>query len=372
MRLIGNKTKLLSAIEAAVERLGVGPGGTFLDVFAGTGAVAQRFKALGWRTIANDRMWVSYVRQKALVETQRLPRGARERLRALEEAPPEDGLVARQYSPAGAAGRRFFTEANARRIDAALETLARWWRAGEIDCATLHVLLAAVIDAADRVANISGTYGAFLKTWQRNALGPFQLRLPEVVPGRPGCRAYRRDANELVREIPCDVLYVDPPYNDREYLANYHVLEAIAERPFVDDPAEIESRIYGRSGLRPYERSAYCDPRRCEAAFRDLIAASRARHVVVSYNEEGILSREQIVAALRDGLGAHAVRFEEISYRRFRSDADRDGRRYRVIEGRARDEIAEWLISASRPAAFPRAPGPAAAALCAATVPPDA
>jgi adenine-specific DNA-methyltransferase len=226
--------------------------------------------------------------------------------------------------------------------------LAGWRRAGEISDRVLCLLLTAVVDAADRVANISGTYGAFLKSWQQNTRRPIELRLPEVPWGAPAGRANRRDANELVGEVPCDVLYIDPPYNEREYAANYHVLEAIAERPFRDDLAALEAEIYGKSGLRPYERSAYCDPRRCETAFRDLVARARARHVIVSYNEEGILTREAIETALREGLGTKDVVFRPIVRKRFRSDADRAGRHYKVLDGRGKDEIAEWLIDARR------------------------
>src|SRR5262249_48204824 len=150
------------------------------------------------------------------------------------------------------------------------------------------------------------------KAWQPNALRPLELRPPEVPRGPLG-RARNEDANALVREVACDVLYVDPPYNDREYAANYHVLEAVAWRPVLDAAAlaAFEARTYGKTGLRPYEKSAFCTPRRCAVAFRDLVAGARARHVVVSYNEEGILSRAEIEAALKDGLGTRAVDFRE-------------------------------------------------------------
>lgn len=354
MRYIGNKTKLLPAIEETLRARGVS-GGTLLDIFAGTASVARHMKRLGFRVIANDRMQSSYVQQVAALEVSRRPRGIAGRLAELERAPDCEGLVTRQYSPAGRAGRRFFTEAHARRIDAALETLARWHARDEVSRPTLFLLLAAVIDAADRVANISGTYGAFLKSWQTNTRQPLALRLPEVIASKRKCAAHRRDANEIVREVPCDVLYIDPPYNDREYSANYHVLEGIAERPFLDDPSGYESEIYGKTGLRPYEKSAFCSPARCEAAFRDLVAGARARLVVVSYNEEGILSRAAIEGALCDGLETRDVAFHPIRHRRFRSDADHARRRYKVLAGRARDEIAEWLIVAARPAAAAQA-----------------
>jgi adenine-specific DNA-methyltransferase len=182
-----------------------------------------------------------------------------------------------------------------------------------------------------------------------------------VVPGK-GSRVFCEDANELVAQVECDVLYIDPPYNRRQYAKNYHVLEVIAELNSVEDEARYEATLYGKTGLRDFEgrRSAYClaDARGgaspCERAFADLVGRARAEHIVISYNEEGILSRE----ALERALAAVSPRFElerglvELAYKRFRSDRDQGARRtYRVLEGRARDEVREWLIYARKPRA---------------------
>ena len=352
MRYIGNKTKLLPAIDDALARRGFaqGRGRTFFDVFAGTASVAQHMKERGFRVVSNDRMWCSWVRQVALLEVSECPPGAAERLAAIESAPDAEGLVTRQFSPAGAAGRLFFTEAHARRIDAALEMLTAWRAAGEANDRAICFLLCAVLEAADRVANISGTYGAFLKSWQPNTRAPLALRLPEPIASAHRCEAHRRDALDLVGDVECDVLYIDPPYNAREYCANYHVLESIAERPFCADLPALEASLYGKSGLRPYTRSAFCDARLCADAFRALVARSQAEEVIVSYNEEGILSREEIVDALASGLATASadVAFEEIRHRRFRSDKDGARRSYAVLDGRAKDEVAEWLVCARR------------------------
>jgi adenine-specific DNA-methyltransferase len=362
MRYIGNKTKLLPAIDALLAERGLadGSGRTFFDIFAGTASVARHMKERGFRVVSNDRLRASWVRQKALVEASSRPRGLLARLEALVAAPGVEGLVTRQFSPAGKAGRRFFTVEHAARIDAALEMLTACRASGEADERTICILLCALLEAADRVANISGTYGAFLKTWQPNTRAPLALRLSAPVRSRRRSRAYREDALAIAPRVACDVLYIDPPYNTREYAANYHVLEAIAERPFRTDLAALEAEIYGKSGLRPYERSAFCDRARCEDAFRALIATSRAREVIVSYNEEGILTRAQIVAALAEGLSARPrdVLFREIRYRRFRSDKDGERRSYATLAGRARDEVAEWLVCARRgPISSPRRRG---------------
>lgn len=390
MRLIGNKTKLLPAIQAFLARRGV-TGGSLLDVFAGTASVGRQFRGCGFRVRTNDLMWSSYVIQRAYVQLGGVPdlsavadtaevrrfraerpatseTGARLRDLAAVVAyldhglAPREGLVSRQYGEGGPAGRLFFSRDNALEIDAIHARLLEWRAAGRLDDDGFYLLLAILLEAADRVANISGTYGAFLKHLQASARERLRLRTPELPLPGPAGRASRDDANRAVRRIAADVLYIDPPYNQRQYVKNYHVLEVLAELHTVDDPAAYEASIYGKTGLRGFEDrlSAYCrrNARRgetsCEEAFRDLVAAARAEHIVVSYSEEGILSREAIGRALAAAAGQRAFDFErdheEISYKRFRSDKDGERRAYRVLEGRSRDEVREWLFYVRKPA----------------------
>jgi adenine-specific DNA-methyltransferase len=394
MRLIGNKTKLLGAIESFLSRRGV-TGGTFLDVFAGTASVGRHFRGLGYRVRTNDLLMGSYVRQRAYIQTGRTPafrrlrdqRAVRRFLRsqagrrALEAMPatpsgatglwevvatlnhlgPAPDLFARHYAEGGSEGRLFFSAENGARIDAVHAQLCAWRKDGKLDDVGFYVLLTSLLEAADRVANISGTYGAFLKKLQTSAREPLRLRPPELGSPGPLGRATREDANSLVRRVSTDVLYLDPPYNQRQYAKNYHVIEVLAELHTVEDRAAYEAGIYGKTGLRTFEdrKSDYCRKghRRstspCAEAFADLVRHAKAEHVVVSYSEEGILSREQIGRALADAAGQssydYAAGHEQVSHKRFRSDRERAGRSYRVLEGRARDEVAEWLFYVRKP-----------------------
>jgi adenine-specific DNA-methyltransferase len=362
MRLIGNKTKLVDAIERFLARRGV-TGGTLLEPFAGTASVGRHFRARGFRVRTNDLLMASYVSQRATIGLGRLPDlsqvvrcrdvarhaqvdPARDPLGAtlawLERGlEPADGLIGRQYAEGGPGGRLYFSRENGARIDAVHAQLVRWRREGRVDDDGFFLLLAALLEGADRAANISGTYGAFLKALQPNAREPLRLRPPPLQLDRPAGHVTRLDANEVVRRAPVDVLYLDPPYNHRQYAKNYHVLEVLAELHTVEDLPAYEAGIYGKTGLRPFEDrlSAYCRPRArggrpsCAQAFADLVAAARAEHIVVSYSEEGILTREEIGAALARG---------------------RETRAYRVLEGRGRDEVAEWLFYVHKPAAARR------------------
>lgn len=389
MRLIGNKTKLLGQIEGFLAKRRV-HSGTFLDVFAGTASVGRHFRRLGFTVHTNDLLAASYAHQRATIALERCPRvgkvlkdpdvvgflasdagrAAVEGTRAPDGAPPalrkviaflnagvspRAGFMSEHYAEGGRGERLFFSRENGARIDAVHGQLCAWKRDGRLSEDGFFLLLSALLDAADRVANISGTYGAFLKSLQKSARDPLTLRVPELEQGPRGV-AHRRDANELVRELRVDVAYMDPPYNQRQYVKNYHVMEVLAELHEVEDRGAYAEGIYGKTGLRafPQRLSAYCRKGRgvCREAFRDLVHSAQAEHLVISYSEEGILSREDIGSALAEACGQrrydYARNHTTIDYKRFRSDADK-ARSYRVLEGRKRDQVHEWLFYARKP-----------------------
>lgn len=385
MRWLGRKTWATALIEALLKGRGVAPGSSFLDAFAGTATVAASMKAAGYRVATNDLMAVSAVMARATLGSRSAPtfRGLLDRppikrfsesevglaaanavcppeavqgdvsipLRVIlgwlnAEAPRERGFFWRQYSSSGAAKRRFFTPENAERIDGALDVVGDWWRRGWVDLTERDVLLASLVDAADRVGNVPGVYGAFLKKWQPNAKKALLLQSPEIVPG-PKAEVLREDANELVARRAFDVVYVDPPYNERQYSRNYHVLEAIAEWLDVEDREAYESSVRGKTGLLELSdrESAYCG---ADAAgvLADLLDNAKASHIIVSYSEEGSISCDEIARAMADACHGFDPRhdFVAVTRKRFRSGSTNDSRAYRVLEGRKRDEVAEWLF----------------------------
>ncbi|MFQ5655242.1 MAG: DNA adenine methylase [Planctomycetota bacterium] len=391
MRYLGNKKRLLGKIERCARGLGLRRG-TVCDLFAGTAVVGRHFRARGSRVLSTDLMECSYLFQKVFLECCGPPRFSRlaseidlpppaPRARLREEAldgadwtpalrvvawleeriEPREGILTRQYTPRGAAMRRYFTPETAMRLDAILAELRAWRRHGLISELEAAFLLCAAIDAADRLANISGTYGAYIKTWQANALGEVELRLPALVDGPPG-EAHREDALEWIGGVEADLLYIDPPYNSRQYPANYHLLEVIARIPGEPDLDVFEASIYGKTGLIPWREKAspLCSQRgnRCRDAFHAILRATRIPRLVISYNEEGIISRDEFEEMLAEYAGVPRSRLGrvlvEIPYRRFRSDADgrlsRAGavRNYQQLPGRGRDEVCEWLFHVAR------------------------
>jgi adenine-specific DNA-methyltransferase len=360
MRYIGNKTRLLGFITSAIDRLGISSG-TAHDAFAGTSAVGRALKERGWRVASSDLMTYSYVFQRAYVVAQREPSiaelraadpGVRQALRSSRFRAHDDsplGLVAEYleqwldpqagfFTSHFAGERMYFTRENGQRIDAVRTTLHEWHGAGLIGDDAFYLLLAALIEGADRVANTAGVYAAYIKSWQPNALRPIRLEPVHPMKGAPGSSAHRADALEVARALgPIDLLYVDPPYNARQYPGYYHVPELIARGWNEKVPP-----LRGKTGLLPADgqRSAWCSARRVRQALRELLAATGARHVLVSYNSEGLLPEKVLKETLREASIDGRVRCFRKTYRRYRADSDRDGRRYRA------DGLRELLVYA--------------------------
>ena len=369
MRYIGNKTRLLSFIQRTAETIGLAKG-SMHDAFSGTASVGRAFKARGWRVASSDIMTYSYVFQRAYVVAQRSPsfaglragvsdlrttlrsrdfrealaarleklgdasaNGARGRLEALAEylsrwIEPEHGFITRHYSPRG--GRMYFTEENAGRIDAIRRRLHEWRVEGLIGDDEFFILLAALIEGADRVANTAGVYAAYIKKWQPNALRPLVLAPVHPIRGPRGPEANLGDATAVAAALgPVDLLYVDPPYNGRQYAGYYHVPEIIARGWFDSTPD-----IGGKTGLLTArgQRSDWCSARKVEGALAGLLEATRARHILVSYNSEGLLAEGAMRSILEHFSVDRRVRRFTKSYRRYRADGDHGRRRYRVGE----------------------------------------
>lgn len=353
VRYIGNKTRLLDFIRRVLQRRGIAPGRA-VDPFSGTASVARALKRWGFHTAASDIMEYGYVFARAYVEVTGPPSfdhlatalggsDLRHAVADLNRLPPAAGFIFEHFSPAGAVGARhgrmYFTPENAARIDAVRDRIEQWSRSGSIDRDAYHLLVAALIEAADRVANTTGVYAAFVKSWQPNALRPLTLRTAPLVRGNR-CSAARRDAIDAVHAAgEFDLLYLDPPYNARQYAGYYHIPELLA-RGWYDGAIAMR----GKTGLieDSHLRSDWSSSRRCETAFETLVAASRCRHIVMSYNAEGIIREQTIERVLKEHGRPDTFRRYRRRYRRYRSDADGPVRNYRA------DAVDEYLYCVSR------------------------
>jgi adenine-specific DNA-methyltransferase len=339
MNYIGSKHTLLPFIEQTFRHISDGDEKTACDIFAGTGSVGRLFKRLGLRVIANDLQYYAFALNKAYIEINEQPEFAglrqtykeefarfeadddmpRPALAFVNSLPGTRGFVAKNYGPVG--GRFYYSEENAEKADAIRQAIEKWFAEGTIREDEYFYLLCSLLEAIDQVANTASVYGAFLKKFKQSALKPLLLKPLTLHNHVTGCRAVRRDANDLIEELECDVLYLDPPYNHRQYGANYHVLETIAA---YDAP-----KLNGVTGMRDYPRSRYCKPRVAREALEHLITSARARHILMSYNDEGVLSLEEIHRILR--LRGEPRTFSK-AYNRFKADRNREYKRDATVE----------------------------------------
>jgi adenine-specific DNA-methyltransferase len=271
----------------------------------------------------------SYVFQRAYVVAECADPLLQRKARELGALPPTVGFISRYFSPAGgeeSAGRMYFTPANAGRIDAAREELSRWRSAGDISDDAYYLLLAAIIEGADRVANTAGVYASYMKKWQPNARRSFDVVVEDPVAGAERAEAHLMDATEAARSIgEVDLLYIDPPYNSRQYVAYYHIPEILA-RGWSDAPPAIRGKV----GLLAGEegRSQWSHGRRVGKLFASLLEATTARHALVSFNSEGHLEPETLLSLLEKASIDGQVSHFSQRYRRYRADSDREGRHY--------------------------------------------
>ncbi len=314
MNYIGSKYSLLDFLTETIENVtGIknGKGYIFSDLFAGTGVVGAEFKKKGYTVIANDIQYYSYIINKHLIENNSpIDTSILDYLNSLEGV---EGFVYKNYCEGSGSGRNYFTDYNGKKCDAIRIEIEKMYNEGKINENQYYYFLASLINSIDKYANTASVYGAFLKHIKKSASKEFNLELLPIIDGGKCGRVYNEDINKVVRDITGYILYLDPPYNERQYCTNYHVLETIAK---YDSP-----ELRGKTGLREYsqQKSLFCSKRTVEEVFEDLIANADFRYIFLSYNNEGLMTMDRI-KEIMEKYGEYSV-FER-EYKRFKADRE--------------------------------------------------
>lgn len=313
MNYIGSKFSLLDFLRASIsDATGYKESDSyvFADLFAGTGVVGAAYKAGGCKVIANDIQYYSYILNKHYIEN--VPPIDTALLEYLNNLPGIEGFIFNNYCEGSGSGRNYFTDINGKKCDAVRTELEKLHQNGEIDNAVYYYFLASLINSIDKYANTASVYGAFLKHIKKSAQKEFKLDLLPIIDGPTG-EVYNEDVNKLIRNISGDVLYLDPPYNARQYCTNYHVLETIAR---YDNPV-----LIGKTGLRDYQdqKSAFCSKRTVAKVFEDLIINAKFKYIFLSYNNEGLMSLDTI-KEIMSKYGSYSCYTQD--YKRFKADKD--------------------------------------------------
>ena len=332
MRFIGNKEKLLLKIHQAIvdEKI---KGESFFDLFAGSTSVSKFFKKLDMKISSCDLMFFSYILQRAYIVNNKqcafikLIKKLKIKSNDLFSTPllnvvdylnnikPVLGFIFQNYTPGGTSSmnqpRMYFSEDNGSRIDAIRTEIEIWNVEGLITEDEYYVLLACLIESVSFYSNISGVYGAFNKKWDPRALKRFNLRPITLIEGQKNNVSYNDNCLNLLHEIKADIFYLDPPYNQRQYAPNYHILETIGK---YDSPI-----ISGVAGLRNYknQKSNFCNKKTALEDLEKVCEKGLFKYLILSYNTEGIMSKNDIVTVLSN---YGNVVLKEFDYPRFKSN----------------------------------------------------
>lgn len=325
MRFIGSKIRLLDNIKEVVFRHAP-EASSFCDIFSGSVAVARFFKQ--WFEIySNDLLFFSYVLQKATIEKPNMPSfqtlvnqlGINNpvlylnniSITKMEQLPQEKRFFQNNYAPKG--GRMYITDTNALRIDYTRNCIENWKTDNLITDLEYYYLVACVVEGIPFVSNTSGTYGAYNKTWDKRSNKKFKLvELPIVYNGKNN-KAFNEDGATLLKRLSGDVIYIDPPYNERQYPPNYHVLETAAKYDYPE--------LKGVTGQRPYEmqKSEFCSKKTAVDAFDELISNAQFRHIILSYNTDGLITLDEITEIMKSHGIPRTFEVNYIPYRRYKS-----------------------------------------------------
>lgn len=268
-RYLGNKYKLLDFISSVTTQHCTGIN-TVADIFAGTGAVASAF--LDKKIVTNDILYSNYICHIAWFSPQQYDY---DKVSSILDAynnltETNDNYVSEHF------GNTYFCIEDCRKIGFIREDIEIRFNKNEINFREKALLLTSLMYAMDKIANTCGHYDAYRKgaDFERK----LELSMPQASQqNNENNQCFNEDANDLVKRIEADLVYIDPPYNSRQYCDAYHLLENIArwEKPEVFGIA----RKMDRTELK----SDYCT-NAAPAAFENLIHSIKAKYILVSYN----------------------------------------------------------------------------------------
>jgi len=312
MNYIGSKLKLSAWIQSEVKKV-VGQDlsdKVFCDIFAGTGIVGRTFKPEVKQVISNDLEHYSYVLNKNYIGNHEEIQDKEKYINELNNLPLiDDGFIYQNYCLGSGSGRQYFSDFNGKKIDTIRTKISEWKDREKIDDNLYYFLLASLVESADKVANTASVYGAFLKHLKQSASKELVLEPAYFTLNDNSHQVFNKDSNALIKEIRGDILYLDPPYNHRQYSANYHMLNTITQYDYFTPK--------GKTGLRDYNRSSYCQAKNVYESFEALIREANFQYIFLSYNNEGLMSESQ-TQKIMSKYGKYSLVTKE--YQRFKAD----------------------------------------------------
>lgn len=316
MRFLGNKTAILDKIENLLIEKGLFQEGlTFFDAFCGTGSVADNFKGR-YNIVINDNLnWaVVYSWGRICSQTCKFTALGFDPFSFLNDsAKTREGFIYKNYSPT-ASSRMYFTAENAGRIDYFRWQIEEWYKQKKINADEHNYLLSCLIESVSAVSNTAGVYGAFLKKWDSRALKNIVF---EKVDAKPipykSLKIFNDKIENIISTVDCDILYLDPPYTQNQYGTQYHLLETLV----LDDNPAI-SKVTGSRSTAPM-RSDWSKDIKSHILFDKVVAETKAKYILFSYNNDGFMSKEYIEATLKRYGKEETYTCKKIPYKKYQN-----------------------------------------------------
>ncbi len=287
VKYIGSKRVLVPALVGLFQSLD--DVRSVVDLFSGTSRVGHALKGAGFRVLSNDLMSYACALATCYVQADRsdLANDAQRLVDDLNELPGEAGYVTETFCRQS----RYFQEHNGARIDAIRRRIADLRLDPELEA----VLLTSLLEAADRVDSTVGVQMAFLKQWAPRSYNALEMRIPDLLDrARFGKgEAHQLDALVAAQKLSADAAYIDPPYNQHSYLGNYHIWETIVRW----DTPEHYGVACKREDCRT-RKSAFNRKREALDAMRQVVERLDVRHMIVSFNDEGFISKSEMIELL--------------------------------------------------------------------------
>ncbi len=309
-RYLGSKAGLLNFIEEVTNKY-CGDFNTFADIFAGTGVVANHFAKTNKNVIVNDILVSNFHVYNAWFGNMDVDKEKMQKVISNynELTVNQDNYFSLHFS------NTYYSLRNSRLIGYIREDIEKRYLNNHINEREKSILITSLIYAMDKIANTVGHFDAYRKNGDLES-HILNLKMPRLHLNNNRNYIYNTDANELVKKIEADVVYIDPPYNSRQYSDAYHLLENVAEwkKPEVHGTAKKMDRTH--------IKSKYCTLSAPDA-FNNLISNIKAKYIIVSYNNMGFkgagrsqakLSDEDIIYSLNQ---VGSVSVEEKDYKHY-------------------------------------------------------
>jgi adenine-specific DNA-methyltransferase len=285
---------------------------TFLDLFAGTGTVGFNIQGYTKTCDANDLELYSYIINFALLKCN-YSEELSELIKKCNELDMKEGLIYSNFSPTETCERMFFTNENAKKADAIREFIETEYKENRININQYNFLLASLLVSIDKVANTSSVYGAYLKQYKSSALKQLVLKPIHTKININQENMVYNNLAETFSESNAkyyDIIYMDPPYNQRQYSGNYSPLNYIAEY-------NKDIVLKGKTGLiENYNKSHFCKKTNIKQTFESLISGLKCKYLIISYNNEGLLTIDEFKKIL---IKKGAVKLYLIKYAKFKA-----------------------------------------------------